>query len=172
MKRILSTLICLPIIPQPAVACAGQIPTEFTFLLDEMDSPITFSTTPEEALALLGEDAQSIEDAWPIGTFIAIANDTSLHFAGALPDSQPLFDELDLRYGESDKNPGGVNPDSLFSFITRSSGRTWGFGDDVCIDYWYNPENEAFAHMLSFKSISADQKLNEAINQMFSLPTK
>lgn len=169
-----------------------QATPEFTFLLDGMDAPITLSTTPEEAAALLGKETQYREEtSEPLGTFFIIINDSGLHFAGvecarvalsyyndeffflsfyitedALPDAQPLIDELNLRYGEGTENTIDLQEGELFLFSPPADW-TWTCGEDIVIEYYYDMESAEFAHMFGIMNIPAKQKLEEASAQLF-----
>ena len=217
MKRNLLTLICLLVLSCLLTAHAeesspaftflfdlitgktnrnaeDETPPGFTFLLDGMDAPITLSTTPKEAVALLGEGAQySEETVEPLGDFFTIINDSGLRFAGvecmrvvlsyyndellmlsfyitenALPDAQPLIDEMNLRYGEGKENPIELQEGELFHFSPPAD-RTWTCGEDIAIEYYYDTESSAFAHMFCIMNLPAQQKLEDASTQfMFS----
>ena len=191
MKRILPFLISLILLSSFLTASAEETLPAFTFLLDGIETPITLSTTPEEAVALLGEHTQFREEALePIGSFFTIVNDSGLRFAGtecmrvvlsyfndellmlscyitadALPDARLLIDEMNLRYGEGIEN---LRPDGEFFFISPPADWTWSFGESIRIEYYYDAKNSAFAHMLGFENLPIVQKMEDAYNAMFS----
>ena len=172
-----------------------EAPPEFTFLLDGMDAPITPATTPEDAVALLGKETQFREEAAnPLGTFFTIINDSGLRLAGvecarvalsyyndeffslsfyitedALPDAQPLIDELNLRYGEGTENIIDLQEGELFLFSPPADW-TWTCGEDIVIEYYYDMESAAFAHTFGIMNIPAKQKLEDASTQLILSP--
>lgn len=167
---------------------AEEAAPEFTFLFDGMEAPITLATPPEEAAALLGEATQYREETLdPVGTFFTIVNDSGLRFADtecmkvvlsyyndelfmlsfyitedALPDAQPLIDEMTVRYGEGIENTETGEP---LLFLSPVPDRVWNVGEEISIEYYHVPENDAFAHMIGIQNKTAIQKLEAAFNQ-------
>lgn len=190
MKRILLIAIFAFTLSSFMSACAEETPPEFAFLLDGTDTPITLATLPEEAVALLGEDTQYREETLEsIGVFFTIVNDSGLCFAGtectrialsyynddllmiacymtadALPNPQPLIDELNLRYGEGTEN---IQTNDPLSFLSPIADWTWMLGKDIRLEYYHEAEGAAFAHMLVFANLPVSQQLENAYANLY-----